>query len=115
MRGRALVVAHARPTIRDPSGEGSVRPRDGTPTTARTRRRGGCRRSLTGENPGLDVRLELVDDDPANALVRLGRSAALLVVGTRGLGSFRGMLLGSVSTDVLRSASCPVLVVHDNG
>ena len=113
MRRRALVVAHARPTIRDPLGGGSAPPSDADDRTHQAARR--VHASLTGENPGLDIRLELVDDDPANALVSLGRRSALLVMGTRGLGSFRGMLLGSVSADVIRSASCPVLVVHDNG
>ena len=61
------------------------------------------------------VELALVDDDPADALVNLGAGAALLVVGSRGLGSFRGMLLGSVSQAVLREATVPVVVVHDNG
>ncbi|WP_051639908.1 universal stress protein [Cellulomonas sp. URHE0023] len=116
MRGRALIVAHARPTLADPYGEGSLRPgvtQDVDDRTHQAARR--VQSSLAGENPGLDVRLELLDDNPAAALVRLGRRSALLVVGTRGLGSFRGMLLGSVSTEVIRSASCPVLVVHDNG
>ncbi|WP_426594061.1 universal stress protein [Cellulomonas sp. McL0617] len=101
MRGRALVVGHAMSPAAQP---------DRTHQAAAS-----VRHSLAEENPGLDVRLTLVDDDPANALVGLGRGAALLVVGTRGLGSFRGMLLGSVSTEVLRSASCPVLVVHGQG
>ena len=36
----------------------------------------------------------------------------LIVAGTRGLGAFRRMLLGSVSTNLLNNASCPVLVVR---
>ena len=70
---------------------------------------------LRAENEGLTVELALVDDDPADALVGLAAGAALLVVGSRGLGSFRGMLLGSVSHAVLREATVPVIVVHDNG
>ena len=42
-------------------------------------------------------------------------SAVLLVVGSRGLGAFRGMLLGAVSNDVVRSAPGTVLVVHGVG
>lgn len=116
MRGRSLVVVHARPTIPDPFGEGSVPPLATQDVEDRTHQAAlRVRRSLLEENPGLDVRVELIDDEPAHGLVGLARDAALLVVGTRGLGSFRGMLLGSVSSDVVRSASCPVLVVHDNG
>lgn len=36
--------------------------------------------------------------------------ADLIVAGTRGLGTFRRMMLGSVSTDLLNQATCPVLV-----
>src|SRR5579862_637572 len=39
-------------------------------------------------------------------------NADLIVAGTRGLGGFRRMVLGSVSTDLLNQASCPVLVVR---
>ena len=35
----------------------------------------------------------------------------LIVVGARGLSAFKGFLLGSVSTTVVRQAACPVLVV----
>ena len=57
-----------------------------------------------------------VDDRTRGTGDHLHRTgAALLVVGSRGLGTFRGMLLGSVSHAVLREATVPVVVVHDNG
>lgn len=116
MRGRPLVVVHARPTIPDPFGTGSVPPlatadeNDPTHKAAHV-----VADALRDENPGLDVSLALVDDHPADALIGLGRGAALLVVGSRGLGGFRGMLLGSISSAVVRECTCPVLVVHDQG
>lgn len=45
------------------------------------------------------------------ALVEAARDADLLVVGSRGLGRFRGML-GSVSSGCLQHADCPVVVIH---
>jgi nucleotide-binding universal stress UspA family protein len=47
----------------------------------------------------------------ATALIERSRSAAMLVVGTRGIGRVKRVLLGSVSTAVARDADCPVAVV----
>ncbi|MCW2735535.1 universal stress protein [Nocardioides sp.] len=61
-----------------------------------------------------DVRLEheVVAVAPAQCLVDASAGASLVVVGSRGLGFFSGMLLGSVSQAVLHGASCPVAVVR---
>ncbi|MDQ6525300.1 universal stress protein [Nocardioides sp. LHD-245] len=48
--------------------------------------------------------------DPRAVLVDLSRDAHLLVLGSRGRGTVRSMLLGSVSTAVSGLASCPVVV-----
>lgn len=64
------------------------------------------------------VRLSAVcDEHPAAALVRLASDADLLVVGSRGLGGFAAMLLGSISQHCVRHAACPVLVTrtHESG
>jgi len=118
LRGAPLVVVHARPTIADPYGRGmpalpplsdsKVDENDPTHRAALD-----VTQKLRGENPELEVRLALVDDDPVHALVVAARDAALLVVGSRGLGAFRGLLLGAVSREVVRDAICTVLVMHD--
>lgn len=51
------------------------------------------------------------EGDPADVLAGRSRELDLLVVGSRGYGPVRHALLGGVSSDVMRKASCPVLVV----
>lgn len=58
------------------------------------------------------VEQDIVGDQPAAALLRASEGAALLVVGSGGLGGFAGLLLGSVSRQVAAHASCPVLIHH---
>jgi nucleotide-binding universal stress UspA family protein len=63
--------------------------------------------------PEVAILAEAVDDHPAAALVSAGTTAQLLVVGSRGRGALRGMLLGSVSQHLLHHSACAVAVVHD--
>ena len=50
---------------------------------------------------------------PVPTLVDLSKDAALVVVGSRGLGAFARTVIGSVSTGLTRHAHCPVAVIHD--
>ncbi|BBX55027.1 hypothetical protein MSHO_03720 [Mycobacterium shottsii] len=54
---------------------------------------------------------ELSSQSPVPALVELSRKADLVVVGSRGQGLVKRMLLGSVSTGLVHHAHCPVAVV----
>lgn len=65
--------------------------------------------------PDVVVRQHVMQAHPVQALVQHSRGAELLVVGSRGRGGFRGLLLGSVSQGVLHHAECPVLVVRPEG
>jgi nucleotide-binding universal stress UspA family protein len=68
-------------------------------------------RSVLGAGHGLDVRLHPVHAAPAGVLVEASLRADLVVVGARGRGGFMGLVLGSVSDQLVRHSHCPVLVV----
>jgi nucleotide-binding universal stress UspA family protein len=66
-------------------------------------------RTLGGRAP---AQLVVSNDLPAHALIAIAADAELLVVGARGLGGFRGLLLGSVSHRCLAHSACPTVVVR---
>ena len=61
--------------------------------------------------PGVTVETQVAEGQPADELVGEAEDADLLVVGSRGLGGFRSLLLGSVSQQVAHHAPCPVVIV----
>ena len=67
------------------------------------------RKTIDEVAPG--ARALVVEGHPANVLIEASDRAEMIVIGTRGLGGFRGALLGSVSSAVSQHAKCPVLVV----
>jgi nucleotide-binding universal stress UspA family protein len=72
-------------------------------------------RDLEAQADALPARVRaqviLADGDPAREIVKRAGVLSLLVVGSRGFGPVRRVLLGSVSAPVVRAAPCPVLVV----
>jgi nucleotide-binding universal stress UspA family protein len=68
----------------------------------------------TEEAPGLDVRSSLRYGWPADNLRQASAGAGMLVVGSRGIGGFIGLLVGSVSLELAATASCPVAVIRSD-
>ena len=63
-----------------------------------------------------DVETRTVEGQAAEVLIDESRDADLLVVGSRGLGGFRELLLGSVGQQCAHHAACPVVIVrHERG
>jgi nucleotide-binding universal stress UspA family protein len=60
---------------------------------------------------GVEAQAEVVEDDPADALIAAARRLELLVMGSRGGGWARAVMLGSVSRKVAEGAACPVLIL----
>ncbi|MFF7250208.1 universal stress protein [Embleya sp. NPDC008237] len=65
----------------------------------------------TEKYPDVPVRREVTVGHPVRTLVKAAEHALCLVVGSRGVGGFRGMLLGSVSQGLIHHARCPLVVV----
>lgn len=64
------------------------------------------------DHPEVTERRILAQGAPRSALLEAASQAQLLVVGARGRGGLRGMVLGSVSLAVLHYAQCPVSVIR---
>jgi nucleotide-binding universal stress UspA family protein len=69
-------------------------------------------RVIAEEFPDVPVRFRHGRGRPAGVLVDESHGCALAVVGARGLGGFVGLLMGSVSQQVLAHADCPLAVVR---
>ena len=66
---------------------------------------------LRESHPDLDIVTRVLQGRPADALVDASRTADLVVLGSRGYGGFRGLLMGSVSQAVLADTESPLMIV----
>jgi nucleotide-binding universal stress UspA family protein len=70
---------------------------------------------VVGGEPDVQVTPVVVEGPPAERLLEAATGAELLVVGTRGRGGVKGLLLGSVGQQVVHHAHCPVVIVPPAG
>jgi nucleotide-binding universal stress UspA family protein len=64
------------------------------------------------ELEGIEVERLTGEGNAATVLTDAAADSELLVVGSRGLGGFRELLLGSVSHQCAQRASCPVVIIR---
>ncbi|GAA2784441.1 universal stress protein [Kitasatospora paracochleata] len=67
---------------------------------------------VLGESRPVEVRARVVRANPAEVLLNAAVGAELLVVGSRGRGTFARALLGSVSQQCALHETCPVAIVR---
>ena len=112
--GVPLVVAHVvQPPVSAPGLGPTARQLAGIPIDALLAAGEALVDRVLEEEHLADAKRRIVFGFPADRLADIAddEGAELLVVGSRGRGAFRAAFLGSVSTDVIGVARCPVLVV----
>jgi len=80
---------------------------------AEQRRLGDLAAQWQEKYPNVTITATLRFDHPVHALLEAGRRAQLVVVGSRGRGAVRGMLLGSVSQGLLHRSPSTVAVIRE--
>ncbi|MFJ3218924.1 universal stress protein [Kitasatospora sp. NPDC086801] len=112
LRGAPLRLVHAWPWLTD--GVAAFAEPDDLPAAAQ-RVLASAADGIRERHPGLVVHTDAVLDAPVDGLVAAAADAALLVLGSRGLGGFTGLLLGSVGMAAAARSTVPVVVVREPG
>lgn len=92
-------------------GWGAV-PLEWSPTVDLEKRISALVDDIFGSERPAPVNIVVREAAPSELLIQRSENAEMVIVGSRGMGGFRGLLLGSVSAKVAEHAKCPVLVVH---
>ncbi|MGK8486903.1 universal stress protein [Nocardia asiatica] len=113
VRGTSLVAVHAATDFHPPAALTGLLPAREFETAARQM----LAEQLAGwqeKFPDVKVTTKVGVASPRDLLSAWSKSAQLLVVGSRGRGGFRGLLLGSTANFLTRHSHCPVMVAHEN-
>ena len=107
-----MIMVHAYPRTSD------LRDHDGYETLLTQRKNTGrdilekAHDNMAGGS--VSVEDDLLEGPAAEAILSVAkiRKADLIILGTRGMGSLKGLMVGSVSSKVMHHAPCPVLIVR---
>lgn len=64
--------------------------------------------------PDLKIGHTVAEGSAIDMLLELSKRSTMIVMGSRGLGGFSGMVMGSVSAAVVSHSTCPVVVVRED-
>ncbi|MEK2494957.1 universal stress protein [Kitasatospora purpeofusca] len=114
LRGRGLRIVHAFiwPLMHVPLGPAQGGPAEGGLRHQAENVLADARARARALDPRLEITAELVTGEPLTVLAHRSRDSCLVVVGSRGLGRFGALLIGSVAVHLAAHAACPVLIVR---
>ncbi len=113
-RGASLKVVHAFmwPAMHVPLGPSPLGPPEGGLRTMVERLLAEAVERAEATEPGLEVAGSVVTGEALTVLEGQSRAAELVVVGSRGMGGFVGLMVGSTAVHLAAHGKCPVLVVR---
>ncbi|MCP9990361.1 MULTISPECIES: universal stress protein [Streptomyces] len=116
-RGAGLRVVHAFlwPAMHAPRGRSPLGPPEGEPRNRVEHLVAEAVARARDTAPGVEVSHVVVTGEPVTVLEAQSRAADLVVVGSRGMGGFVGLLIGSTAVHLAAHGRCPVLVVREGG
>ncbi|MEU4096434.1 universal stress protein [Streptomyces sp. NPDC026673] len=114
-RGAGLRVVHAFlwPAMHVPLGPSALGPPEGGLRNTARRVVAEAVERARSVSPEVDVTHAVVTGEPLTVLEAESRAAELVVVGSRGMGGFVGLMLGSTAVHLAAHGRCPVLVVRE--
>ncbi|MFF6880042.1 universal stress protein [Streptomyces sp. NPDC012474] len=116
-RGARLRLVHAFiwPAIHAPLGPSPLGPSEGGLRNMVERLLTEAEERARTVAPEVDISRAVVTGEPLTVLEAQSRAAELVVVGSRGMGGFVGLMVGSTAVHLAAHGRCPVLVVHEQG
>ena len=112
--GRTLRIVHAQswPAMNVPFGTSALALPEGELAELAQQTLSEAVERARATEPNVEIDEEVVAGEALAVLEAESRTASLVIVGSRGLGGFTGLLVGSVAVHLATHAQCPVLVVR---